>query len=238
MPRPQRKRRIDCYPEQLSFVPEDANRGELDTVVLTLDEYETIRLLDYCGMTQEQCAASMEVSRTTVTAIYESARRKVADALVNGRRLLFSGGEVRQSSTETAVSSLAVKQKKGVLRLAVTCEDGQIAPHFGRAHTFQLLDIQDGEIICQETICCRDTPAGSLPGILKAAEVDVLICASIGPGARLSLSGAGISLLAGAHGAVEEAVAAYLAGTLSDNTSDGCEMKGNCCSAGICPLGM
>ena len=61
---------------------------------MELDEYECIRLIDLEGLTQEQCAAQMLVTRTTVTAIYESARKKLADALVNGKRLTISGGEV------------------------------------------------------------------------------------------------------------------------------------------------
>ena len=58
---------------------------------MTLDEYETIRLLDLEGLQQEQAAAQMGVARTTVQAIYNNARRKLADCLVNGKRL---GGDV------------------------------------------------------------------------------------------------------------------------------------------------
>ena len=91
MARPKKYRRVCGIPRVRSFVPDvDAQ----EQVTLTLDEAECIRLLDWEGMTQEQCAAQMLVTRTTVTSIYESARKKLADALVNGKRLTISGGEV------------------------------------------------------------------------------------------------------------------------------------------------
>ncbi len=75
MPRPQRCRRIGCFPDRWRFGPLDEESDE--TVTLSLDEFETIRLMDRQGLTQEQCAREMGVARTTVTAIYESARRKL-----------------------------------------------------------------------------------------------------------------------------------------------------------------
>ncbi|MEG1942493.1 MAG: DUF134 domain-containing protein, partial [Angelakisella sp.] len=63
-----------------------------DEVLLAVDEYETIRLIDHLGLTQEECAAQMNVARTTVQAIYDCARRKIADALVTGKRLVIGGG--------------------------------------------------------------------------------------------------------------------------------------------------
>jgi len=64
-------------------------------VEMTVDEYETIRLIDFEGYTQELCAKQMEVARTTVQAIYQSARKKLADCIVNSRALVIDGGEYR-----------------------------------------------------------------------------------------------------------------------------------------------
>lgn len=61
---------------------------------MTLDEYEVIRLLDLENLQQEQAAAQMGVARTTVQLIYNNARRKLADCLVNGKRLVIEGGDV------------------------------------------------------------------------------------------------------------------------------------------------
>ncbi|MBQ3463118.1 MAG: DUF134 domain-containing protein, partial [Clostridia bacterium] len=65
MPRPKRCRRICGYPSFWSFSPEGEHKTE--TIALTLDEYETIRLIDYKKMTQEECAFEMGVSRATIT---------------------------------------------------------------------------------------------------------------------------------------------------------------------------
>lgn len=61
-------------------------------MILEVDEYESIRLIDYEGLTQEECAKQMNLIRTSVQAIYAQARRKLADSLVNGKRLEIRGG--------------------------------------------------------------------------------------------------------------------------------------------------
>ena len=94
MPRPQRCRLVCSLPRQEAFVP-DGPDSCTDTVIMTVDEYEVIRLMDLIGLTQEQAAAQMNVGRTTVTGIYESARPKVAEALVYGKRLLIQGGKIK-----------------------------------------------------------------------------------------------------------------------------------------------
>lgn len=93
MPRPQRCRRICCEPEFEKFSPSGA--ADTGSVVLTLDEFEVIRLVDLEKQTHEQCAKQMDISRTTVTEICESARQKIADCLVNGKKLIISGGNYR-----------------------------------------------------------------------------------------------------------------------------------------------
>lgn len=71
MPRPVRCRRIERLPVYRSFSPDDAAAAE--DVRMTVDEFEALRLLDDEGLTQETCALRMNIARTTVTAIYDSA---------------------------------------------------------------------------------------------------------------------------------------------------------------------
>ena len=92
MPRPKRCRKVCSMPRVSEFAPigEDA-----DYVVLTVDEYESIRLIDRQGFSQEECAAYMQVARTTAQQIYNSARKKLAAALVDGKGLRIAGGDYR-----------------------------------------------------------------------------------------------------------------------------------------------
>ena len=91
MPRPKKCRRICALPRCSSFGPLEGERSE--PVGMALEEYEAIRLIDLLGCTQEGCARQMGVARSTVQQVYDQARRKLALALVEGRRLVISGGD-------------------------------------------------------------------------------------------------------------------------------------------------
>lgn len=93
MPRPRKCRRICRMPASQSFGPLDARGDGRRVVAMTVDEFETIRLIDLEGFSQEQCAKSMGVARTTAQAIYASARVKLAECLVNGLGLSIGGGD-------------------------------------------------------------------------------------------------------------------------------------------------
>ena len=80
MPRPIKCRKVCHFPNVLEFLPADDTEKKAP-IILTVDEYETIRLLDKKGYSQEQCAVSMQIARTTVQRIYEIARKKIADAI-------------------------------------------------------------------------------------------------------------------------------------------------------------
>ena len=92
MPRPVKCRKVCHFPNVLEFLPADDTEKKMP-IVLTVDEYETIRLLDKKGYSQEQCADSMKIARTTVQRIYEIARKKIADALIDGHPLKIEGGD-------------------------------------------------------------------------------------------------------------------------------------------------
>jgi len=94
MPRPKCCRYIGAAPDRNCFRPEGAADFGLSEVLLTLDEYEALRLADLEGLYQEQAASRMNVSRQTFGRIVEAARRKVADVLVNGKTLRIEGGSV------------------------------------------------------------------------------------------------------------------------------------------------
>ena len=182
MPRPQKLRHICCYPDYWSFAPDQDAAN--DTVTLSLDEFETIRQIDYCAKTQEQCAADMHVARTTVTAIYDTARKKLAQALVEGRRIVISGGSY---TLENTVSGEITRKGSTIMRIAVTYENGQIFQHFGRTEQFKLYDVAEGKIIREQIVGTNGAGHGALAGFLKSAQADVLICGGIGGGAQMAM---------------------------------------------------
>ncbi len=92
MPRPKQNRCVERPPMMEGFKPFGIPMHNLEPVVLLFEEYESIRLTDYEGMTQEQAAGQMKVSRPTFTRIYEKARRSIAQAFVEGKAIFFEGG--------------------------------------------------------------------------------------------------------------------------------------------------
>jgi len=78
------------------FKPAGIPTRLLEEVVMTLDEFEAIRLADLDGLYQEGAAAEMGVSRPTFSRITAEAHRKLADALVHGKALRIEGGPVHQ----------------------------------------------------------------------------------------------------------------------------------------------
>src|SRR4030042_3333420 len=98
MARPINCRRVGSMPQSDYFKPRGIPLSVLEEVVLTVDEFEAIRLADLEGLYQEKAAEKMSVSRQTFGRIIDSAHKKVADALVKGKALKIEGGEFEMAS--------------------------------------------------------------------------------------------------------------------------------------------
>ncbi|ADR19810.1 DUF134 domain-containing protein [Calditerrivibrio nitroreducens] len=98
MPRPIKRRVVSCEPKANFFKPVGVQLQNIELVVMTLDEMEAIRLADYLGLYQEDAAAAMGVSRQTFGNIVASARKKMADAIINGKAIKIEGGIVNYVS--------------------------------------------------------------------------------------------------------------------------------------------
>ncbi|MBN1376389.1 MAG: DUF134 domain-containing protein [Dehalococcoidia bacterium] len=94
MPRPRKFRRISFIPGTTYFKPAGIPMRFLEEVSLTFEETEAIRLKDIEDLDQEGCAERMNVSRPTAQRIIESARKKMAEALLNGKAIRIVGGTV------------------------------------------------------------------------------------------------------------------------------------------------
>lgn len=92
MARPVKCRRVKFFPENTYFTPLGKRKCEVKEITLKVEELEAMRLKDIEGLTQEECAESMQVSRQTFQNIIDSARRKVAVALTEGNAIHISGG--------------------------------------------------------------------------------------------------------------------------------------------------
>ena len=94
MARPCKFRKVRGRPDAVYFKPRAIPLSLLEEVALTFDEVESLRLADLEGRYQEEGAALMGISRQTFGNILESARKKVADALVNSKALRIEGGQI------------------------------------------------------------------------------------------------------------------------------------------------
>jgi uncharacterized protein len=98
MARPRNCRRVNSMPESNYFKPRGIPLSMLEEVILTVDEFEAIRLADLDSLYQEQAAQKMKVSRPTFGRIIEYAHKKVAEALLKGKALKIEGGEFEMAS--------------------------------------------------------------------------------------------------------------------------------------------
>ena len=207
MPRPPRCRRICDAPQVDTFCPQ--GHEEAAPILLTLDEYEVIRLVDLEQRTHQQCAAQMDISRSTVQEIYESARRKIAACLVYGRKLVITGGSYRicggqeqarckqgcRTKTEDTHSNMQQHKGEANMKIAVTYANGQIFQHFGHTEQFKIYEIDGDRIVASEVVDTNGSGHGALAGFLMQHGVNTLICGGIGGGAQQALAPAASAVM-------------------------------------------
>jgi uncharacterized protein len=87
-----RNRKVAMPPTMEGFKPFGVPMKNLEPVILLFEEYEAIRLIDYENLIQEEAAERMGVSRPTITRIYDSARKNMATAFIEGKAILIQGG--------------------------------------------------------------------------------------------------------------------------------------------------
>lgn len=112
------------------------------------------------------------------------------------------------------------------MKIAVTYEAGTVFQHFGHTETFKIYETENGSVIHAQVVDTEGSGHGALAGMLKELGVEVLICGGIGGGARMALLSAGIEIFGGVSGNADEAVAAYLSGSLQFDPLAKCNHHG------------
>lgn len=95
MPRPRRCRRVRFLPGVNYFKPARVPMRDLEEITLAVDEFEAIRLKDLEGLDQSKAAERMGISQPTFFRLLDSARKKIADAIVNGKAIRIEGGDYK-----------------------------------------------------------------------------------------------------------------------------------------------
>lgn len=95
MPRPRIPRRVRFEPNITYYKPAGIRLRNMKEVVLTIEEFESVRLKDYENKSQTESAKRMGISQPTFQRLYGSARKKIADAIVNGKAIRIEGGHYR-----------------------------------------------------------------------------------------------------------------------------------------------
>lgn len=217
MPRPRKCRRINTTPEVTYFKPRGVPLRELAEVYLPLDGFEAIRLADHEGLSQEEAARRMHVSRQTFGRILSSARAAVAKALVNGLALRIHGGgdhflseeQVGDKAPVQAVGDQPIPAPANIEEggniamgiIAISSEgptlDDPVDPRFGRAAGFIVVDPETMAFRYVENGAAQVRAQGA--GIQAAETVaragaKAVLTGYVGPKAFQALAAAGIRI--------------------------------------------
>ena len=218
MARPQKERKVCPGIRGYRFRGSD----DAQVVKIPMDELEALRLCDLEEHSQERAAGEMDISRGTLQRLLYSAHKKIAFALLYGRTLQTEGRHApetvcRERDCRFCAETYRKIPKTGgkSMKIAVTCENNEVFQHFGHTPEFAVFTVEEGKIVSKRILPCGDTGHGALAGLLKEGGVDLLICGGIGGGAQMALAEAGVKLIGGAAGNVDEVVAAFLKGELS-----------------------
>jgi predicted DNA-binding protein (UPF0251 family)/predicted Fe-Mo cluster-binding NifX family protein len=228
MPRRQVARRCGTYDGIQTFCPEAA--GALH--VLGADEMEALRLNDLVGLDQTEAAHLMGISQSTFHRILAGARRKVAAALVRGYPLTVA------RAWDEDMNAIPVHRQQEeitggtrmVTRIALPTDDGTtLCQHFGRAHYYKVVEMTDGKVTATGMrdkfahVCGDATLDSGLPHeevhkrLADAAHgCDTVVAGGMGKGAMDALMAAGLKVIQTEMVTLDDIVAAFAAGTLTN----------------------
>jgi len=225
--RPKSCRRVGSQPNITYFKPRGVPLSELEEVVLTVDEFEAIKLSDHDGLYQEEAAVMMNVSRPTFGRVLNSAHGKIAEALVQAKALRIEGGKV-----EIAAAITPTEPREGNMNIAVSSIDGKtICGHLGKCKDFIIYKTDGKEIQSKSFI----STGGACPGngddhgaahthnVSPFDGCRAVITQGMGQGMLNGLLQAGIQPVITDQSDPDTVVLKFLTGELSGTTRSTCE---------------
>lgn len=150
MPRPKHPKHVCCNHEGKLF---GSKNSHSETILkLNSDAYEAFRLIDYEGLTQLEASKKMHTARTTVQALYQTARKTIAKAMFENTMIQIIGGDHIVNTKQSCCH-----EHTTVKRIAVMLKDNAIAPHYHQANQFLIYTVEADEITRKD----RLTPEGA-----------------------------------------------------------------------------
>jgi predicted Fe-Mo cluster-binding NifX family protein/predicted DNA-binding protein (UPF0251 family) len=201
-------------------------------VVLSVDEYEAIRLIDRQGFSQEECGRYMQVARTTVQMIYDSARKKLAEALVSGLPLKIEGGDFKLCDGKEEYCGcggcrrhrrkqmLMQHKEDGKMRIAIPLDENRqdICIVLSRAPYFLFQDEDSQTIVENPAAKAQDGAGVQAAQFLVDNGVNVLITVRCGQNAADVFTAAGMKIYKSAGKTAAEDLEAFAEGSLEELT--------------------
>lgn len=241
--RPRKFRNVCELPETNRFGPLGMGahgRGNANRfIIMSIDEYETIRLIDLEGLTQEECAQQMNIARTTVQRTYSDARKKIAQSLVKGKVLKIEGGDYKlcdgngrfcgignchrggnKMDSENMEKIEESQKERKTMKIVMPVDENnmetKVSVSFGRAPFFLVYDLETKENTFIDNKAAT-SPGGA--GIIAAQTVvdsktEALLTPRCGQNAADVLKSGKVKLYKSIDGTVEENIKAFNDGKL------------------------
>ena len=150
MPRPAKCRRVAFIPGVTYFKPAGIPLRFLEEIRLSIEEAEAVRLKDLEDLEQEQCAEKMNTSRPTFQRVLESARRKIADALLNGKAIRIEGGNFEMAPLHFVCPSGHEWDESYNTVIGKPCLACPICKEMSTTHSGQLNSVQGNRCRCHK----------------------------------------------------------------------------------------
>lgn len=231
VPRPKKCRKICQMPQTREFHPV-GNMPCESAVILTVDEYEAIRLIDKQGFSQQECSNYMQVARTTVQLIYNSARKKLADALVDGLPLRIEGGDYQLCDGKESECGcggcrrhrLACAQMKmkedGIMKIAIPLDENKQDVCIVLARAPYFLFREEGKDVIVENPAAQAQGGAGIQAaqFLVDSDVNALITVRCGQNAADVFKAADIKIYKSVNKAAADDLTALEEGKLEELT--------------------